>query len=318
MPSVFENLESGQSLLRVLAYGKEKSRKTWWATAAAEANFNVLLLDGENGWDIARNLSIPAQKRIQVIALQEQTKKAIFAPFLTLLLKAGSIQWDTVEQKSANLAPNANTVMIDLQSRSNRDVLIIDSWTALCWSLQFRYAMENNIDLATADKDEWDFYGWGGRLATWFLKQMQTLPCHVIVIGHRVTYDKYKPKKKKSDKNELLYSRDLLSSTSNPHSMTIGANFSDILTFKVMSEFITKIEVIGDEGQVGGSRHINPGIYDWESLQFSDICKQANLSIPSTDNPLWDISVNKGGSNVENKTISAGSGTKLKLNKINL
>jgi len=318
MASVTDKINAGNQLLRVLAFGRQKTKKTWWACAAAEANFNVLLLDGEDGWQIAKNLSADAQQRVQVVSLQEQTKKAVFARFLTHLLKKGSITWNEVEKKAQTLNPDSNCIQIDLLNRTARDILVIDSWTALCWSLQFEFANENNIDLSEAEKGEWDFYGWGGRLATFFLKQLQTIPCHVVVIGHVTTYVKMKKSNSKKESKEIDYTRDLLISTSNPHSMMIGALFSDILTFKQLSDSVNKIDVSGNEEKEGGSRTIKPGMYDWEKLQFADICRQSKIELPTKDNPLWDLELKTGGakpvaSNVL-PNVSSNS-LNLKLNK---
>jgi len=323
MPSVADKIESKDiSPLRILAYGKQKSRKTWWACAAAESNFNVLLLDGENGWDIAKNLSLSAQKRIQVIPLQEQTRRAIFAPFIIMLLKTGTLKWDLDKQISANLQPNSSCVDINLLNRTTNDILVLDSWTALVWSLQFRYAIENKIELSDAQKDEWDFYGWGGRLATWFLKQLITLPCNLIIIGHKTNFNKMSPKKK-GKQQTILSTTEQLVSTSNPHSATIGTNFSDILTFTRISDMVTKIDTQGSELKEGGSRNVKPGIYNWEDLQFKDICLSAGIEIPSDANPLWDIDMkdmkdmNTGGS-VTNANTNTVLAVTSKTNKLKL
>ncbi len=289
MPSVAEKIEQGNNLLQVLAFGKQKTRKTWWAVNAAEAGFNVLLLDGENGWTIAKQLSPAAQKRVQVISLTEQTKKAIFAPFLTSLLKSGEIIWGLDEKRITKLQPTEDSIHINLLNRTSNDVLVIDSWTAVCWSLQFRFALENQIDLSAADKKDWDFYGWGGRLATYFIKQLQTLPCHKIVIGHKTVYEKM-TRKVAGKQQEVEYTREQLISTSNPHSLTIGAEFSDILTFRQLSDKVFKIEVSGNESKEGGSRSVPPALYDWEKLQFKDLCLAAGIALPTNENPLWDIS----------------------------
>lgn len=310
MSSVNEKLEEGNGLLRVLAFGRQKTKKTWWACAAAEANFNVLLLDGEDGWSIAKNLSPEARKRVQVVTLQEQTKQAVFARFLTTLLKRGAIIWDEDILKPQNLSPNENCIQIDLLNRTAKDILVIDSWTALVWSLQFEYAIENKIDLAEACKQDWDFYGWGGRLATYFVKQINTLPCHVVVTGHVTEFNKMNKKNPK----ELDFTREQLISTSNPHSATMGAMFSDILRFTQLSDSVNKISVSGNEAKEGGSRNIKPGSYDWDKMQFSDLCKHANLELPTSDNPLWDLTVKTGGStNTLSKVIPNKPVNKLNL-----
>lgn len=312
MPSIEELEQSTDGLLRVLAMGKQKSKKTWWACAAAEANFNVLLLDGDDGWTIAKKLSPAAKKRVQVISLKEATKQAIFAPFITRILKQGRIIWDLEERKNAGLQPNENCVSIDLLSRTNADILILDSWTALCWSLQFQFALENKIDLSDAEKVEWEFYGWGGRLATWFINQLKTLPLHVIIVGHKTVYEKIDKKTK-----ETIFTKEQLISTSNPHSMTIGNAFTDILSFRQLSDSVFKIDVSSNESKEGGSRSIKPGTYDWEKLTFAYLCKQSGIPLPTENNPLWDINIGDISTinkSTQSKPLITDNKTKLSIN----
>ena len=86
MPELDTSLDE-QIRLRLLLYGPAKTKKTWLAGTAAEAGFNVLLLDNEQGAGILRNLSPEARKRIYRIDIQDDGKRAVAAEFITYFCK---------------------------------------------------------------------------------------------------------------------------------------------------------------------------------------------------------------------------------------
>ena len=285
MPQLDERLENKDMLLRELVYGPAKSKKTWWLGKAAEAGFNILLLDGDDGWHILSQIAPEAQKRIQVMDLNDELNSVIFSNFMARLLKKGTIVWDEKAKKSAQLNPNANCVSIDITKMGKYDILCVDSWTALIKSLMWQYALENTIDLAEADKSDWDFYGWGGRLALWMLDRLCSLQCHLVVIAHATIYEK----RDKSGKKVISQKRQIIS-TSGPNAMQIPSKFSDVLYFYPKGSAF-KIDTKGTDEADGGSRLVAPGIYNWDDLQFKDLIKAAGLDLPPVDNPFIDYSV---------------------------
>ena len=310
-----QKLEDQDIKLRQLIYGKQKTKKTWYAAKAAESNFNVILFDGDDGWHILNNIKHEYQKRITVVDCVDTTDRAIFATFLSRLLKKGKINWDEVEKKVA-LKPNENTLAIDLTKLTKNDVVIIDSWTALVWSLTYKYALENHIDMADAEKDEWEFYRWGGRIATWIANQLQSLPCHVIVVAHETEYQKMK--RNSQGKEVVDYVRVQIKSVSGNHASTMGTFFSDVLHFKQQSETVFKIEAFGNACEEGGSRLIEPKSYNWDEFSFGDFCKQAGVAIPDENNPLLNFS--QGGMNevAENKPIETSETKTVKVGGLGL
>ena len=131
-------------------------------------------------------------------------------------------------------------------------VFILDSWDALTESIAFRYCLEKKIDLTEAEKVTWDGYGWAGRLATFMLEKLVQLPCHVIVVGHASMYEK------RDSDGKVMWSRMQIKSTSNPHAMTIGEKFTDVLYFHNLSSQVTKIDAFSDSDREGGSRIVPP------------------------------------------------------------
>lgn len=275
MAKLTDKIEEGKMLLRILAYGPAKSKKTWWAANAAVSGFRVHILDGDNGWQILKNIPKEAQERIEVIDLVDKTKQAVFAVALTQLLKDGKLLWDEEKKVSAKLKPADATVQLDLGELNHEDILVIDSWTALVWSLVMRYAKENGVDLSNPEKADRDFYGWGNSLTKWMLNQLQSLPCHVIVIGHATVYEKYS-----KDGKTLEAQRRQPISTSGPNAMMMASKFSDILYFSVKGSSF-KIDVDGDNDKDGGSRGLPPKVYNWEDLQFKDVCAAYGIPLPT-------------------------------------
>jgi len=282
MAQLNDKLGEGKMLLRVLAYGPAKSKKTWWAGKAAEAGFRVTLLDGDNGWQILKNISPEAQSRIQVVDVVDTFKASVFAVALTQFLKDGKLVWNEKLGASSKMQPANATAIIDMENMDVNDVLIIDSWTALVWSLVLRYSKENGIDLTDPEKADREFYSWGNSMVKWMLNQIQSLPCHVIVIAHSTVYEKYEGKGKSM---KLVMQRRQPISTSGPNAMQMASKFSDILYFSVKGSAF-KIDVDGDNDKDGGSRGLPPKMYDWEALQFKDLCAAYGIPLPSGAVPI--------------------------------
>ncbi len=284
MASVNEKLQINDGLLRTLIYGPGKAKKTWWCGMAAEFGYNVLLFDGDNGWQILSHLTPTAQKRIQIISMQDKLGKAVFAPSLVLLLKRLQCYWSEETKEFKNLQPDASCINIDLRKLGQNDIVVIDSWTAFVNSLIIQYSTEQNIDLSDAEKVDWDGYRWTGHLALWALNVLVSLPCHLIVVAHVDVYEK-----RSKDQKSIEWQKRQIKSTSGPNAMQIPCKFGDVLYFYPKGSAF-KIEAKGDENEDGGSRIIVPSTQNWETLQFIDIIKMGNIPMPPKNNPLIDYS----------------------------
>lgn len=275
-------LKEDDMLLRILAYGNAHTKKTWWAGKAAEAGYNVLLLDGDNNWHILRQIKPEAQKRIQVIGMSDNRGRPIFATALTRLLKDGKLIWDEKEKVSAKLKPNANCININLDLLDENCVVILDSWTAFCTSLMLQHAKENMIDLSIAEEsdDKWGYYNWAGALATWAATQLTALSCHVIVIAHTNVYEK-----RSKDGKQVLWTKRQIKSTSGPHAMLLPSKFPNMPYF-YQKGTASKISTKGTESEDGGCALFAPKEYNWDELQFKDFVQATGLPLPKADNPL--------------------------------
>ena len=289
MPS-FKTMAEKKMFARLLIYGPQKARKTWWAATAAEAGFNVLLLDCDDGWQIIKQLSPEAQSRIYVIDIVDKPNANIASIFAAAFLRQKPFYWREEEKKLAVLRDDKeaeDAIYIDTAKLDGNTVVVLDSWTELVNSLNLQFAKENGIDLADASKPEWEGYRWTGALATWMLGKLKTLPCHIALVGHQTVYEKIRQEKKQQI---VEWSREQLVSTSGKHAMTIGQKFSDILQFKVLNETNVRIDTGAGKDKEGGSRIIPPKVYRWEDLQFKDYCNLAGITLPPPDLPYLDFS----------------------------
>ena len=144
MPDLTTELAENQ-LARILIYGAAKTKKTWWAGAAAEAGFNVLMLSGAGGVGILKQLTPAAQKRVYVMDIKDVPSQAKMAIFMSRFCKFNKFWWDEKEK-----LPSGNKrdgyIEIDPKRLDANTVVVLDTYTALVWSIAFRYAIEQSID----------------------------------------------------------------------------------------------------------------------------------------------------------------------------
>lgn len=286
MPQLDQTLQS--TLLRSLIYGDAKRKKTWWALTAAEAGFNVLDLDLEDGSQIGRMINTEAQRNVSVVKCHDRMQNSAAGIFLTMFLRGTRFMWDEQACESV-MFPNAakdghSFFAFDPNKLTPNDVVIIDSWTSNCMSLAKRWCAENNIDVSNAEQalqSNWDLYRWAGALADWELAQMHALPCHVILIGHANSYEKKKSTLDANNKKiEVVESTRIQPfSVSNPHAPKIEKSFTDIFYFQMFGNTI-KIDTNSKSDRAGGSRVVPPGLYDFDKFQFKDLCAIANIPMP--------------------------------------
>ena len=273
-------------LLRELFYGAPKTRKTWLAGTAAEAGFNVILLDTDHGYHILmKHLSPEAKKRLNLFECRDSLQQPVASQFIARFLKQGTVWFNEKTKRVIQFQKDLDSDCVELSQEkhlNSNTVLILDSYTALVNSLKFAFIKERQIDLTDMSEENANDmqikrqgYGFTGQLASFILERITKLPCHVIVIGHASQYEKYS-----KDQKTLEWSRRVVKSTSNPHSLTIGDKFSDILYFLNASASVTKVETRADKDAEGGSRVIPPNSYMWADLQWNKICELANIPLP--------------------------------------
>lgn len=281
------NNDDPNLLFRLLLYGPEKVKKTWWACAAAEAGFNVILLDSDDGAHIIKQISPEARKRIFHLNIVDMIERPIACHFMARFMSGKKFIWNETEKtvcltKSA-LKEGCKYIECDILKLTKNDILVNDSWTKLTRSLIWRWYQENNVDISSGDQakqSDWPGYRWSGALAYYFLRQGLAVNSHWINIGHQTVYEKHKTVTIGGKKQDIIeWSRTQIQSTSGPNAMGVGGDFSDILRFKLTGD-ICKIITTAEEGFLGGARLIPPGTYKWQDLQFRKICEMNNIPLP--------------------------------------
>ena len=319
MPPLTVKLEEGTNL-RLLLYGPQKMKKTWWAGKFAEAGFNVVLIDSDDGTQILKQIAPEAHSRINIISTKDDFDRACAFLFLTNFLKGKPILWDDTARRAVynlgGVIKEHGHFVLDVSKFDSNTVLVLDTWTAITMSTVLQFALANNIDLSDATKTEWDGYRWCGSAADFILLKLKTLRCHVVLVGHQTVYEKWIGSKKD---RKLDWSRTQLISTSGPHGMKIGKDFTDILYFK-MAGSETRIDTNPESTRDGGCRHIPPGVYNWDKFSPKVVCEIAGAAMPDGSQPLNGLKYFAPGETVEaeflpqtitkNVTLDAGSVTK--------
>jgi len=256
---------------RILIYGKGKTKKTWWTCDAVRAGYNVILLDGDDGSHIVRQmgLSQPELERLEVLDVVNAPGNPAFARFMAMLSRTETPFTWQVEEKRRYIGapkPGMSYVDIDVRKLPSDAVLVFDSWTALAASTSLQYALENKIDLADAEKTDWDGFGFSGRFLDHILNFIHTIPCHVVVIAHATVYEK----RAKDQKTILSQTIQPISSTG-PHGAKLIKHFSDVLYFQQLSGTAFYIDSQGSSDREGGSRLVAPKNYKFDELTLASI-----------------------------------------------
>lgn len=268
--------------IRIMEFGRPKLKKTWWAMQAAAAGFNVLLLDGDKGAGIVKQVDSSIRRRLRIIECADKLNVPVFADFITRFLAGHTIRWDDTDNKVIPTIqvpkPDHAHFIIDATKLTLNDVVVLDSWSALVVSYTWQYFMENGLDLNKEPKDKWGNFRYSDRMLNWVLSAIKALPCHVIVIAHEMTNEETEPVKNQEGKVEKILTGEVniqADSSSRNHGGKLPKHFSDILYFYKKGTHIY-IDTRAIEGRDGGSRLI----YDdreWSKLQFTDFVKASGL-----------------------------------------
>lgn len=284
MPSAEQYLKhNAAENLRTLIYGNPKTKKTTWCLEAANAGFNVILIQFDpDGVRVLTNGLIPtkAMKRISIIDVSP--KMGCNAPYLFMkkffTYKKVIINeaHNTTSESKLGLMPGQNYASINKSLLGANDIIVFDSYTSYVDSLLLAYAQNQNppIDLAEAEKQTWDGWGWMGRHATWALDNILKLPCHIILVGHEQIYEKRG--KDRNGKDIVVSSRTQIKSVSGPHGHTVSKDFSDVLHFKKLST-ANMISTIARQDFDGGSRSLAPKDYEYTTLSYATVASSSKV-----------------------------------------
>lgn len=290
MPSANDFLAQDDNL-RICIYGPAKSKKTWWALRAAESGFRVLLFDFDKNSGIVKMIPEQFRKNIYILRCHDGVNDG-FASLLTTAALRSFNFWLDEKSRQLSVTPKAGMVHFDLRGFGRDTVLVLDSYSALAISVVRQFCIENNIDLAQAElldvanqKTSQNGFQWYGSVLDWHLTQLKALNCNVVVVGHETQYDKYKKRKDGKRSMEIEFSRRQIKSSSQPHSMSIGKHFTDILyCYAEGRQF--KIDTRGNKLEEAGGTNVAPGLYAWEDLSFAKVASMAGIPNPQNVEPF--------------------------------
>lgn len=235
--------------LKLLLIGNTKAGKTDYLLRAAEYGFNVLYIDGDIGARTMRamlksgRLSPAAASRIVYLSVADYVNDrgqyvSFMADFFVQFCTSGKFVWnDSLQRpfKSSEYRQDEGHIVWEIYpSRLKTDTLmIVDSWTTLVTSVLNWKADSLGEDLGEIEKVSREMYAGSGHKLTHFLQLLKATRCHLGVIAHAREYVKLeKPKGKIGSIQEkdmkIEWSMMVPVSSSNPHAMTMGKNFTDI------------------------------------------------------------------------------------------
>ena len=286
MPNALDYFRTKERYLRVFLYGHAKTKKTWWCGRAAEAGFNTLFIDTDRGSTILKNLTDKALARTHIIPCADRGSDPVAYQFLSEFARTFDVYYHE-KRGATSRRPMGDAIHYDFRAPGEETVIVLDSWTATVRSLIQEFSNRNKVDPADAGRVEWDGYRWAGMMATWLIEQLKSLPCHLIIIGHQTTYEKWQGK---GQNRKMIFSREQPQSTSNPHGQTLAAHFDEVYRFFMQGTMI-KIDTGGHSTMDGGSRLIPPGVYNWEELSLPALLKKHGIPLPGDEGPTRTYAV---------------------------
>lgn len=241
-------MESRSPLLHAMILGDEKAGKTSWLLAAAEAGFNVLLLDGDVAGPRINELSDDAKSRVFYMDVSDELvgeENPRMIETVASLFTSTRFLWNDTKQREYSRVKDEH----DSETGACLDeiweikpalldrnwVLGLDSWTTLSYSAMIAKAQDLGVSIADVEKIERNLYSGVGNRLTNIAVTQQKARCHTVVVGHPTQYEKRKSQDGKTVKDAMKendqiveWTKMIPKSSSNPHGYTLGKFFSDI------------------------------------------------------------------------------------------
>jgi hypothetical protein len=308
------------STVKLLLIADTKAGKTDWAMRAAEAGFNVLFIDGDVAiqtiLDKKRGLSKEALKRLFYLPVHDYVDAKgeyvpFFAKFFVDFTTQGVFTWndtqgrvfdrktyaqefsETQHQDEVPAVVGGDVIWQIRPSLIGPDtVIIMDSYTNMIHSLQQWKAADLGVDILEIEKMERDMYTGTAHKATQFLHLLRTLRSHVIVIAHPREYRKMSVPKGSSGAvaerdMKVEWTRMVPMSTSNPHALTVGKNFSDIGWIDVTGAGTRYIDFRPNDNRIVGGH--TQERHNADEFQFKHLVESVGgvIPTPTEGDPAW-------------------------------
>lgn len=242
------NMPPSLALIHAMILAEEKAGKTTWLLEAAEAGFNVLLLDGDVAQQRINDLSPGAKSRVFYMNVQDELVGRVNPKMIQIVADffvSTTFLWNDTKQAMYSRVSDPH----DPESGACLDevwvikpgkldhtwVLGVDSWSTLSYSAMLAKAESENVDIADIEKAERNIYAGAGNRLTNIAHTQMKAPCHTIFTGHPSQYEKRmsqagKTVKEASRENDMIveWTKLVPKSSSNAHGYSIGSKFSDI------------------------------------------------------------------------------------------
>lgn len=268
------------NLLRALIYGPPKSQKTYFAMRLAEAGYNVILADLDDGAAVGHRLSEAAKRRVFRLDMRPNSDSygTSGAAALSYAMSGQTVYFDEEIRTYVpiqKIDPDREYLRIALNRATARDVLVLDTWTAFVHQLTM-----NSVNVFSAlkvPKLEWDDYGAIRLILDHFLGGLTKLNCHSIVVAHSETYAKKKPDVDPKGKqiHEIISSVRLQpASVSRAHAETMAGKFTDVLYMENKGATLgVRISTKGTVDFDAGSRYLAGADYKFDDVNSTVIMR---------------------------------------------
>lgn len=169
---------------KVLVYGESGAGKTLLAGKLAE-KFNLVWLDGENGWETLRQLPTEWQSRIDLISIPDTKDFPMFAETVAKVLTGAECKIDDQTGKVNHPQREKDsraTTTVNMGIATRDTILVIDSLSQLSASCLFRILRGKPDDY----KPDWDDWGNLRVVLTKIMTYVQAARFHIVALTHPV------------------------------------------------------------------------------------------------------------------------------------
>ena len=169
----------------ILIYGPPKTGKTFQSVKLADHGYNIKLIDLENGFKVAKQLSQEAQERIDIISLPDTKENPCAMQALSNLFARGEFSPCIKHglHKCQNcIAQQLPANHLKLSDLGPKDVVVLDSMTQWGNSILSHIGKNKGEDWVP----EWEDWRKLGAVLDMGLSSIQNSPYNWIVITHEI------------------------------------------------------------------------------------------------------------------------------------
>lgn len=299
-------LTGAQVTAKLMILGDPKAGKTEYLLKAAEAGFNVLLLDGDVAAQTMTAITPEARNRVFYMDVGDRLDNGIDPRMIQIvadIFTSSKYLWNDTKQSQYSRAkdphdPETGACLDEIWELcparfDNRWVIGLDSWTTLSYSAMLAKGVDLGVSLGDIEKADMNLYAGAGNRLTNMLATIQKAKCHFIVIGHPAQFEKTKSPENiragevKAKDRIVEWTKMVPKSSSNPHGLTMGKYFSDIGWIDVDKFGKRKLDFDVTNQRVSGGHMTGKGDPRGD-FNFAGVVKHIGGVIPVPSDDLGD------------------------------